>query len=332
MRSEFSSVVLVRGEDLALLGDAVRDLIHTAAAGEDLSLGLDDFFNDEYLLASAVDAAQTPPMFTSRRVVVARGIGRFGADEIETLLTYLTGPSPTTTLILTSGGGQIGRKVVDAVKKVGTVIDTGAPSGKARQAWLSERLADAPVRLDARAAQRLADHLGDDLGRLHGILDVLAAVHGTGVRLSADDVDPFLGAAGAGAPWDLTDAIDRGDTASALDQLGRLLGSGERHPLQIIGTLQSHFLKMARLDGAGCRDETEAAKVLGMTGSTFPAKKSLTQSRTLGHEGLAKAIGLLAVADLDLRGKRDLPGEVVLELLVARLCRVGGRSAVGARR
>ena len=332
MRSEIPAVVLVRGEDPSLLGDAVRDLIHKTAAGEDLSLGLDDFFNDDYLLAAAVDAAQTPPMFTNRRVVVARGIGRFAAEENEALLTYLTGPSPTTTLILTSGGGQISRKVIDAVKKVGNVIDTGAPSGKARQGWLNERLADAPVRLDARAAQRLADHLGDDLGRLNGILEVLAAVHGNGARLSADEVDPFLGPAGAGAPWDLTDAIDRGDVASALDQLGRLVGSGERHPLQIIGTLQAHFLKMARLDGSGCRDETEAAKVLGMTGSTFPAKKSLTQSRKIGHEGIAKAIDLLAIADLDLRGKRDLPGEVVLELLVARLCRVGGRSPAGTRR
>ena len=315
-------VVLVRGDDLSLVSDAVRKLISEISNGEDLGLGTDDFFSEEYLLASAIDAAQTPPMFTSKRVVIARSLGRFGADEIESLLSYLVEPSPTSHLILTGGGGTVGKKVLDAIKKVGAVLDTGVPTGKARQAWLTDKLSDAPVRLDPRAVQRLAEHLGDDLGRLSGILSVLSAVHGEGNRVTADDLEPFLGSAGSGAPWDLTDAIDRGDTEGALDQLARQTGAGEKHPLQIMGSLQGHYVKMLRLDGAGCRDENEAAKALGMNGSTFPAKKALLQSRRLGSSGIRRAIDLLAQADVDLRGKRDIPGEVVMELLVARLSKL----------
>jgi DNA polymerase III subunit delta len=315
-------VSLVRGDDPTLLNDVVRDLIHEASGGEDLSLGLDDFSSEDYEIAAAVDAAQTPPMFTSKRVVVARGIGRFSTAEVESLLSYLTQPCPTTHMILTTGGGTVGKKIVDAVKKVGNVVESGAPSGKARMGWVSERLADAPVRLDGRATQRLAEHLGDDLGRLNGILEILSAVHGEGARIGVDELEPFLGAAGTGAPWDLTDAIDRGDTSAALDQLSRQMAAGERHPLQVMGSLQGHFLRMLRLDGAGCRDENDAAKALGMTGSTFPAKKALGQSRRLGSTGITRAVELLAQADLDLRGVRDIPGEVVMEVLVARLSKL----------
>ena len=210
------------------------------------------------------------------------------------------------------------------MKKKGSVIDAGLPTGKGRQTWLAAKLADAPVRLDARAQQHLAEHLGDDLGRLNGILEVLAAVHGEGARLRTEDIEPFLGSAGSGAPWDLTDAIDRGDAAGALGQLHRMMGSGERHPLQIMASLQTHVGKMLRLDGAGARDETEAAAHLGITGSTFPAKKALVQSRKLGSAGVSRAVHILAEADLDLRGRRDLPGAVVLELAVARLARLSG--------
>jgi hypothetical protein len=35
-----------------------------------------------------------------------------------------------------------------------------------------------------------------------------------------------------------------------------------------------------------------------------------------------RAISLLAAADMDLRGVRDLPGDTVMELLVARLTRL----------
>lgn len=316
-------VILLRGDEPSLLADALRIHIHRVANGEDLSLGLDDFSSDDYELAAAVEAAQTPPMFTVRRVVVAREVGRFSAEEVDPLLAYLAAPSPTSTLILVAGGGTIGRKVMDAVRKVGEVIETAAPSGKARQGWLSERIAAASVRLDQRAVIRLGEHLGDDVGRLKGILEVLQAVYGEGTRIGVAELEPFLGDAGSGAPWDLTDAIDRGDVASSLQQLQRMMAAGERHPLQIMATLQTHFGRMLRLDGAGVRDDVEAAKVLGMSGSTFPAKKALTQARKLGSQNISRAMLLLADADLDLRGVRDLPGTTVMELLVARLARLG---------
>ena len=208
------------------------------------------------------------------------------------------------------------------------MVDSGAPSGKARSSWVGERLAESSLRFDGRATLRLAEHLGDDLGRLAGILSVLAAVYGDGARIGVVELEPFLGSAGSGAPWDLTDAIDRGDTSAALDQLARQVGAGERHPLQVMGSLQAHFLRILRLDGAGCRDETDAAKALGMTGSTFPAKKALAQSQRLGSNGIARAVALLAQGDLDLRGQRDIPGDVVLEVLVARLSKL----AVGPSR
>lgn len=315
-------VLLIKGDDPVLVADALRSAVADALGDESAELALSDFSTEDYEIAALVDAAQTPPMFSLRRIVVGRGIGRFTSGDLEPLLDYLAGPLDSTSLILVAGGGQTSRKLLDAAKKKGSVIDAGVPAGKGRQTWLAAKLADAPVRLDARAQQHLAEHLGDDLGRLNGILEVLAAVHGDGARLRTADIEPFLGSAGSGAPWDLTDAIDRGDAAGALDQLHRMMGSGERHPLQIMASLQTHVGKMLRLDGAGARDETEAAAHLGITGSTFPAKKALVQSRKLGSAGVGRAVHILAEADLDLRGRRDLPGSVVLELAVARLARL----------
>ncbi len=137
-------------------------------------------------------------------------------------------------------------------------------------------------------------------------------------------------------PWDLTDAIDSGRTAQALDVLHRMTRAGERHPLALLSTLHTHYARMLRLDGAGTADEAAAAVLLGMKGSTFPAKKALTQARRLGSLGVAEAIRLLAEADLDLRGfERVWPDELVLEVLVARLSRLappGDASALRADR
>jgi DNA polymerase III subunit delta len=51
----------------------------------------------------------------------------------------------------------------------------------------------------------------------------------------------------------------------------------------------------------------------------------LTQTKRLGSDKVATAIGLLADADLALRGSIAWPPELVMEVLVARLARLGRR-------
>ncbi len=311
-------VYLVRGEQPVLLADAVKRLVAELSEG-DAGLMPEELAGEDYTVGTIVDAAQTPPFFGERRVVVARGIGRFSTHDVEPLVAYLADPLPTTSLVLVAGGGQVSRTLVEAVRKAGHVVDAGVPGGRGRAAWLTARLKEGPVRLDARAAAMVGDHLGDDVDRLGSLLEMLASAYGQGARLGPDEVAPLLGGVGSVAPWDLTDAIDRGDTELAVKVLRRLVGPGARHPLVVLATLHSHFARMLRLDGAGVADEAGAAELLGITGSTFPAKKALLQVRRLGSEPVARAIHLLADADLALKGAVDWPAEVVLEVLVARL-------------
>ncbi len=72
--------------------------------------------------------------------------------------------------------------------------------------------------------------------------------------------------------------------------------------------------------------------MLGIKGSTFPARKALDQSRTLGPERLHEFVLLLAGADLDLRGARAWPSDLVVEVLVARLAARTPKARAGAGR
>ena len=97
---------------------------------------------------------------------------------------------------------------------------------------------------------------------------------------------------------------------------------GSRHALQVLATLHTHYQRALALDGAGAGDEKAAAAVLGLTGSTFPARKALNLSRRLGSAKVASAVNLLARADLDVRGASAVPDATTLEVLVARLARM----------
>ncbi|HEY2331834.1 MAG TPA: DNA polymerase III subunit delta [Acidimicrobiales bacterium] len=325
-------VYLVRGDDEGLRGQAARELVRQLVGEDDAALVVEEHqpAGDDADTAAIADAAQTPPFLTERRIVVVRDIGVYGSEALQPLLRYLADPLPTTSVVLVAGEKAVRAKaLLDLVRKVGHIVEAGVPTQRGgRASWLRDRLADGPVRLDGAAVALLDQHLGDDLGRLANLLEALAAAYGRGSRVGVGELEPFLGEAGAVPPWDLTDAIDSGRTAQALDVLHRMTRAGERHPLALLSTLHTHYARMLRLDGAGTADEAAAAAVLGMKGSTFPAKKALTQARRLGSLGVAEAIRLLAEADLDLRGfERVWPDELVLEVLVARLSRLAPRTS-----
>jgi DNA polymerase-3 subunit delta len=327
-------VVVIKGADAGLVGDAAGALVDELVGDGDRDELVEELFGDEYQLGEAIMAAESMAMFGDR-VVVARHAGRFTAKDLAPLVDYLAEPNPTSTLVVvwerpvTAGATHhsLPKKVADAVKAAGgEVRDVDPPvAASARAKWLDARLAGAAVRLDGGARTRLAERLGEDVSRVAGVLEVLEGAYGAGATVTAEQLDPFLGGAGSVPPWDLTDAIDRGDVAGAVDNLHRMLGAGDRHPLQLMATLQTHVERLLRLDGSGVGDETEAARLLGMKGSSYPAKKALATARRLGSERIAAAVRLLAAADADLRGATAQPPEMVMEVLVARLARLSGR-------
>jgi DNA polymerase-3 subunit delta len=318
------AVYLLTGDDESIVRSALTELVHRLVADGDRSLMVDDFDGDEYEVRAVVDAAQTPPFLTERRIVVARGLGRFTTDDVAPLVAYLGNQLDTTDLVLVGGGGRMPKSLTDAVKAAGGVVDDTSPPTRAkdRQEWVEDHLAALGLKLEPAARSKLVEWLGEDVGRLDGIAQTLVSTFGTGHRLGVADVEPFLGDAGSVPPWEFTDAIDRGDTTRALALLGRMIHAGDRHPLQVMAVLHGQYAKLAKLDGVEARSEADAAAALGIKPG-FPAKKALDTYRRLGGENVARAIGLLAQADLDLRGAKDLPDELVMEVLVARLSRLG---------
>jgi DNA polymerase III subunit delta len=323
------AVYLVKGDDPSLVAQAAHALTERLVDGGDPSLMVEEFGGpgvDQFDVGAVIDACTTPPFLVERRVVVVREAGQLTASDAQRLVAYLDVPLTTTTLVLVSGGGTVPQALTKAVGAVGDVVDSTVGRGtKARSQWLAEHLKGGPVRLDGPATARLSEHLGGDVGRLEGLLDTLASAYGPGATVGSDDLEPFLGEAGSLAPWDLTDAIDGGETAQALTVLHRMLVAGDSHPLVVMAHLYRHYRQILRLDGANVTSPEQAAQILGMR-SAFPAKKALAQSRRMGTARIARSIQLLAEADLDLRGSTLLAGETVLEVLVARLSRLVTRS------
>jgi DNA polymerase-3 subunit delta len=149
--------------------------------------------------------------------------------------------------------------------------------------------------------------------------------------LDLDDIESYLGELGTAGRFDLANAIDRGDVATALETLHRLLTATSAaqpkplHPMQVMATLVFHYQRLVRLDDPELVTKEHAAQALGMKsagGARFP----LEASRRLGTEGLREAMRLLAQAELDLRGASGVDERTVIDVLIARLAALSRRS------
>ena len=130
---------LLTGDDESILRAAVVALVDELVGDGDRSMTVDEFDGEEYELRAVVDAAQTPPFLSEKRVVLARGVGRFVADEVAPLVAYVGNPLDTTDLVLVAGGGRVAKKVADAVKANGTVVNTSPPDAGQGRAGLGQR-------------------------------------------------------------------------------------------------------------------------------------------------------------------------------------------------
>ncbi len=312
-----------------LLGDQDRTLAleeitipsaATAVEGEDSGTGGDARIA---ALAVALSAAQTPPFMTDKRVIVVRDVGALTASEIGPLIEYLDNPLDTTELVLVAGGGAAGKKLETVIKATGTLHEPTATNATDVLALATK---NAGLKLTPAAERLVLDHVGSDVGMIQQIVATVAGVVDNNSTADVGDVSPYLTDAGSVPIWGLTNSIEKGDTRAALSTLHRLLtATGPTqaralHPLQALAFLVTHYRRLLRLDDPNIRSADEAAAALGGRTNPNAARFRLRQAQKLGPDGLRRAFEYLANADLDLKGRRAIPEDVVMETLVARLC------------
>ena len=100
----------------------------------------------------------------------------------------------------------------------------------ARQAeqLVRQAVADAGQQIDPAAARLVAERAGTDIARLRGDVERLLLYAAGQPRITLDDARQIVSAETAQDDWAVTNAIQRGDAAEALRQLGAGARVGRR--------------------------------------------------------------------------------------------------------
>lgn len=314
------AMYIISGDE-TLISLELTSLVDRLVGTGDRLLMVNEFdCNDSlFSIGAACDAITTPSLFNEHSIAIVRNVGELKAEFVDTLVEAIDECIPEVDLVITSTGKML-KVIADASKrmKAETIGAVALKKDADRIQLVEAKLVEAGFTYAADAARVIAQWFGGDQSRIAGLVATLTATYGEGAKLTRSDIEPFLGDAGSIAPWDLTDAVDAGDTKKSLVMLRRMLS--DSHPLQVLGLLANHYARMMKIDGRGVRTADDAVAILG--GSPYPAKKMLNQYQRLGSGGISRAIELIATADMDMRGGKDWEPELVMEVLVARLAKL----------
>lgn len=312
---------LISGDE-TLISLEMTKLVDSLVGKNDRSMMVDDFDCAEstFLMGPVADALTTMSLFLESKVVIVRHLQDLDVVFFDSMVAAIDNCISEVELVMTSTG-KLPKALSDACKraKAQTIGATVVSGQKERITWVEERLVEAGFSYSPDVARVIAAWFGSDHARVSGLVATLNSAYGQGAKLTRSDVEVFLGEAGSVAPWDLTDAIDTSDSKKALEMLHRMMI--DSHPMQILALLANRYAQMMKIDGRGVRTADDAVAILG--GKPFTAKKVLEQYQRLGSGGISKAMSLIATADVDLRGGKDWTPVMVMEVLVARLSRLG---------
>jgi DNA polymerase III subunit delta len=262
-------VYLIVGDDEAEMSRLAADI--SALVEDELrAFNLERLYASERSVtpAAIVESAQTFPMLGDRRVVLVLRAERIlkpkrrgkeieeetaseedePAGDVDVLEAYLKSPEPRTTLVFVAADVDRTRRLYKTLQKQATVVECwglrGAKDGKpdlrqvarTAEALVRQAAADAGQQIDAAAARLLAERAGTDIATLRGDVERLLLYAAGKSKIDLKDVQEVVSAETAQDDWAVTTAIQRGDTAEALRQLGLALESGGV-PYMILGQL-----------------------------------------------------------------------------------------------
>jgi DNA polymerase-3 subunit delta len=315
-RSGVQPLYAVVGEE-----DYLRDrsvcLLKEAALGEarDSGFNYDVFHGDESAIEDVLACAAEIPVFAARRVIVYKSVEKLPAREGEKLLSYLSAPSDTTTLIIAAVKLDGRLKWTQALAKRAITVTCGPMRDPQILAWIQQEATALGLRLHDEAAHLLKEG-HDSLYAIRRELEKLVAYVPTDQITRSADVEMLRGTEPGASVFDLMNAIGAHDHGRALRILARNVENGEA-PLRILGALVWQYRRLWKIKeqvGSGGR-EGDAARNLRMDPARV--RRFLDQ---FSDAQLAQAFQWFMETDSKLKGGSGSTPLRVMEDLLFRLC------------
>jgi DNA polymerase III subunit delta len=312
-------VILLTGTE-SFLADRALSLLSERLKSADPLLEVSDIdaaaYSDGELLQRA-----SPSLFGEPRLIRVSQAEKCTDAYLEDQLAYLQSPEPGVVVVIRHGGGNRGKKLLDALKSAGSsalVVECKEiKKDQDRMGFIRAEFVAAGVSITPQAERALADAFTTDLAELASACSQLIS-DSRGATIDDQMVERYYGGRIEATTFQIADHAIAGRSGEALVALRHALNAGAE-PVLVVAAFAMKLRSMASVGGSrGSVDQV--ASELGM--APWMVRAARSNLRGWDEAGLGLAIIEVAATDSAVKGGGRDP-HYALERLVRVVSHAG---------
>ena len=307
-----TAVILLTGTESFLADRALR-ILTDRMKSSDAGVEINDLDAADYQQGDLLQLA-SPSLFGEPRLLRVQAVEKCNDAFLEDALSYLSAPEADVVVVLRHGGGNRGKKLLDALKAAGDValvVECKEIKKDAeRVTFVQQEFQRHGVTIEPRAVRALVDAFSIDLAELASACSQLITDVGS-AGISAATVERYYGGRVEATTFQIADQAISGHFAEALALLRHAMNSGVE-PVMIVAAFAMKLRTMALVGGASGSIDAVAGE-LGM--APWQARNARSSLQGGDQAGLGAAILEVAHTDGAVKGSGPNP-EYALERMV----------------
>lgn len=316
---KFAPVYLLMGEEDYYI-DRISDYIVEKALDEnEKEFNLTIMYGLDTDVASIVNNAKRYPMMSEHQVVVVKEAQNIRAWD--DLSFYLQKPLESTILVICYKHGTMDKrkKIVAEIEKKGVVFESKKLKENMLPAFITTYLKRRKMEIEDKAAEMMADFVGNDLNRMAGELDKLIITMPAGKnRITPEEIERNIGISKDYNNFELKNALIAKDTLKANKIVKYFNDNPKNNPIQpTLTILFNYFSNLMVAYYAPERSDNGVAAYLGLK-SPWQAKEYLAGMKAYSGVKTMNIITQIRLCDAKSKGIGNVSlsqGELLRELV-----------------
>ncbi len=311
------SVYVLLGPEQYQCRKAIKLLKQKVLSPESMAFDYAEFAAGDAPLDEIIEALNTFPMLSKRKLVLLTDADKLKDSEQEKLLDSLKNLSPRSMLILLAEDLDRRKRFYKTLRDTACIAHFAKLKGFALERWVETFVRNRGYRISSVTTKKIVDLAGTDLQTLANEIEKLLLYAGESKDVSDAAVEDLIHGSRQNSIFELIAAMGRRDRGAALRLLANLLNMGE-HPLVVVTMMARHcrqvlIAKDHLLQGSTSRDIGIAAQI-----PAFILDQFVSQARSA--DSAAVQMMMMGLAEIDRRLKSSsADGRMLLERLICSL-------------
>ncbi len=300
---EFKPIYFLMGEESYFIDLITDEIIANALNDDERDFNQTIMYGADVAGYSAVvGMAKRFPMMASRQLVVVKEAQQI--NDIDLLHYYIAQPLMSTVLVINYKNGSLkNKKLLSELEKTGVVYESKKLYENQLIPFITAYVQEKKLTIDIKAAQMLADFIGNDLVRLTGELDKLQLSMGADAKhISPELVETCVGVSKDFNNFELVNALAARDIYKANQIVNYFESNPKNNPFVVtISVLFAFFANLMICYYASDKSERGIMQELGLRVS-FQARNYILAMRNYNAYKCVEIIALLRQYDARSKG------------------------------